>query len=129
MTPRARTPLLAALLDALANADETSKRELAEHLRPYLADDPGRLLNAVEKAEQLGLHPDTVARMARAGRLAGVKVGKSWRFRADRSEIQPVGGNRTPAPPSLTPPRRPARAGVPASVTAIRGAVAGRERQ
>ena len=129
MTARAGTPFLDALRSELPRADDDSKREIADQLRPYLLDDPGRLLSASEKAEQLGVHPDTIAKWARDGRIWAVKVGKAWRFRADRSEIQRAAGSRTSVLRSVTPPRRPARATVPASVAAIRGAVAGRERQ
>ena len=95
MTARAGTPFLDALRSELPRADDDSKREIADQLRPYLLDDPGRLLSASEKAEQLGVHPDTIAKWARDGRIWAVKVGKAWRFRADRSEIQRAAGSRT----------------------------------
>jgi excisionase family DNA binding protein len=120
--------VLEGLLASLAEADEGAKRELANHLRPYLADDPGRLLNANEKARQLGLHPDTIVRMARAGRIEAVKSGRAWRFWADRSEILPAGGSRTPLLLSIAPVRRSPRVAVPASVAAIRGTPARKER-
>ena len=40
-----------------------------------------RLLTAEEAAEYLGLHPETVRKMAREQRLPRVKVGRFWRFR------------------------------------------------
>ena len=40
-----------------------------------------RLLTADEAAEYLGLHPETVRKMARQQRLPRVKVGRFWRFR------------------------------------------------
>jgi excisionase family DNA binding protein len=44
-----------------------------EHFEP--------LLDSHEAAVLLRLHPKTLQRMARERRIAGVKVGKSWRFR------------------------------------------------
>jgi excisionase family DNA binding protein len=38
------------------------------------------LLNSREVAKLLGVHPATLQRMARAGQLPCVKVGKLWRF-------------------------------------------------
>lgn len=46
----------------------------AEHFEP--------LLDSHEAAGLLRLHPKTLQRMARERRIAGVKIGKSWRFRA-----------------------------------------------
>jgi len=123
VTSRPGTPLLAAVLAELDGADESLKRELASQLRPFLADHPGRLLDAGEKAQQLGLHPDTLVRMARAGRIPGAKkVGREWRFPADRSDVRPV-ATQTPASSRLLEPARaPRRRDVGrASVAAIRG--------
>jgi hypothetical protein len=58
--------------------------------------------------------------MAREGRIWAVKVGREWRFRADRSEIHPA--PRSPFPitngggPTCQLPRT-----IPASIAAIRG--------
>jgi excisionase family DNA binding protein len=122
-TPRGKPPFLEALVTALDEADESVKLELADRLRPYLlAEDPGRLLSAEEKAEQLGLHPDTLVRMARNGRIPGaIKAGRAWRFRADCSKILPL------EPPTSMPdspaPRRRRSAPARRSVAAIRGRV------
>ncbi len=120
MSTRMGTPLLAAFVAAFDEADDGAKRQLASRLRPYLADDPGRLLDAGEMAELLSLHPDTLVRMARTGRIWAKKAGREWRFRADRPEIQPCGGTSAVSPASTSPPRRPAAA-VPESFAAIRG--------
>jgi excisionase family DNA binding protein len=40
------------------------------------------LLSDAEAAEMLGLHPKTIQRLARAGELPAVRVGRYWRFRA-----------------------------------------------
>ncbi len=34
-------------------------------------------------ADLLGVHPDTVRRLARKGRLPGYRVGRQWRFAAE----------------------------------------------
>ena len=39
-----------------------------------------------EVAEVLKLHPFTVTRLAREGKLPAFKVGGAWRFRKDRFE-------------------------------------------
>lgn len=43
-----------------------------------------RLLDAKEVAKLLGVHQATLHRMARAGQLPCVKVGKLWRFRVSQ---------------------------------------------
>ncbi len=77
----------------------------------------GRLLDAPE-ARQLGIHPNTLVRMAREGRISATKLGRSWRFPANTSEI---------LPPATAPRlvirdgrRDPRRSGA-AAVSAIRG--------
>lgn len=41
-----------------------------------------RLLDSEEAASLLKIHPKTLQRMARSGEIAGVQIGKLWRFRA-----------------------------------------------
>ena len=41
------------------------------------------VLNAQETAAFLGVHVETVRRLARSGALPSFKVGKNWRFRRD----------------------------------------------
>jgi excisionase family DNA binding protein len=115
-----RGTVLEGLLASLADADDATKRELAGYLEPYLGDPSGRLLDRAEKAAQLRLHPDTLGRMARDGRIWAVKIGREWRFRADRSEIRPILGDPFPTTNGVGPTRRPAKA-APTSVAAIRG--------
>lgn len=43
-------------------------------------------LTSNEIAQILKLHPFTVTRLAREGKLPGFKVGGSWRFRKDQFE-------------------------------------------
>ena len=38
------------------------------------------LFTAEELAEKLRIHPHTVRRLARAGKLPGFKIGGQWRF-------------------------------------------------
>ena len=40
------------------------------------------LVDSKEAGEALGLHPKTVERMAREGRIPSRRIGKYWRFRA-----------------------------------------------
>ncbi len=40
------------------------------------------LLSDVQAGGLLGLHPKTVQRLARTGKLPAVRVGRYWRFRA-----------------------------------------------
>lgn len=107
--------LAAALIEEL---DDSAVRSLAGRLHPYLHDEPDRLLNAREAATLLGLHPETLARMARAGRIWAVKAGRAWRFRADRLQIGSV-PVRDLTPTSGRPHHRSGRAR--GSVAAIRG--------
>ena len=41
-----------------------------------------RLLDSDEAAALLKIHPKTLQKMARNGEIAGVQVGRLWRFRA-----------------------------------------------
>jgi excisionase family DNA binding protein len=102
----------------LASLDEETIRALAERLRPYLhGSEVGRLLTPAETAERLSLHPKTVVRMARDGRLPAVKIGTGWRFHADCLDIAPP----RDATASAVTSRRPRSRREPASVLAIRG--------
>lgn len=79
MSAKQGNSLFALFLESLVEADDAVKRELAACLHPYLAYAAGRLLAADEKARQLGLHPETLVKMAGAGRCrrhegAGVAV-------------------------------------------------------
>ena len=40
------------------------------------------LLDSTEAAALLRIHPKTLQRMARNGEIAGIQIGKLWRFRA-----------------------------------------------
>jgi excisionase family DNA binding protein len=101
-------------------ADLPTLRQLAELLRPYL-DDSSRLLDAREKAAQLHLHPDTLVRMARAGRIpAARKIGREWRFPAGELDIRPP-ASTGPVALAARAPRARRGAPLPASIEAIRG--------
>lgn len=43
-------------------------------------------LTVEEVAERFGVNATTVYRLAQAGKLPGIKVGKQWRFSAARLE-------------------------------------------
>jgi excisionase family DNA binding protein len=40
------------------------------------------LLTSEEAAALLRIHPEKLQRLARRGEIAGIKIGKLWRFRA-----------------------------------------------
>jgi len=122
MSARPGNTLLALFLESLAQADDALKRELAAYLRPYLGDSPGRLLDASEKARQLGLHPETLVKMARTGRFRGaIKVGREWRFPSENLETLPPAPAGAPRSAALPTSLRRPPATVPGSVAAIRG--------
>jgi excisionase family DNA binding protein len=120
VTRSTTAPLLDAWVAEFDAADEDSRHELAERLRPYLAREREVLLDAEQKARQLGLHPNTLVRMARAGRVGGArKVGREWRFPVAELEILPAAGERHAATPTaMTSRARPAGG---AAAAAIRG--------
>lgn len=75
-------------------AELASDADALEELRGLLDVQPkrARLLTSEEAGERLHLHPRTVARMARDGRLAAEKPGggRGWRFREDALHVLPV---------------------------------------
>jgi excisionase family DNA binding protein len=110
-----------ALLDAL---DDAALNEFAHRLREHLEADTVRLLDAREAASRLRLHPETVSRMARTGRISAVKVGREWRFHADALDVRPADRRRTIAPGALVGAApRPRHEVERPSVAAIRGRV------
>lgn len=63
------------------------------------------LLTSAEAAAMLRLHPVTLRRMAREGRVTGaVRVGGRWRFLTDCT-VEPISNAATPTPRMRT--RRP----------------------
>ena len=50
------------------------------------------ILTAQEVAKYLRVHPYTVKRLARVGKLPGFKVGGQWRF--DQKAIDKLKGNK-----------------------------------
>ncbi len=110
--------LARALIDAL---DADALEDLAELLAPYLKSSPDRLLDAAEKAAHLGLHRDTVVRMAREGRLSAEKIGREWRFPSG----QPAPEQQSEVPRRSRDRRagsRPSTSTARAASAAIRGA-------
>lgn len=51
-----------------------------------LAFVPEQLLDTVEAAAVMKIHPKTLQKLARRGDIRGIRVGKLWRFRT--SDIQ-----------------------------------------
>ncbi|MGB2711288.1 MAG: helix-turn-helix domain-containing protein [Conexibacter sp.] len=106
----------------LAVLDDQTIQALAERLRPHLHDnhDHPALLTPTEAGQRLRLHPKTVVRMARDGRLPATKIGTGWRFHPSQLDITP-----RPRPEHVTAscptPRARPRHVEPASVRAIRG--------
>ena len=47
---------------------------------------PEPLIDSERAAAIIGIHPKTLQRMARAGEIKAVHVGKLWRFRASSIE-------------------------------------------
>lgn len=77
----------------LTSCSSGCKNDLLEIAMTLLASKPARsaqvrelifeqLLDSDEAAALLKIHPKTLQKMARNGEIAGVQVGKLWRFRA-----------------------------------------------
>lgn len=98
--------LLDVLADELAAASPEQLAELAEVLAPLLAPylgPAGGLLTVAEFAARVGMNPDVVTRCAREGRIPGArKVGREWRFDADRLQVLPVDRQPPALPGPLT---------------------------
>lgn len=113
----ARLALGAALVAAL---DDDALAELAERLLPHLhVDHDDGLLTTAQAAMRLGLHPKTVERMARDGRLAATKIGGRWRFAPD--ELDATLPPRSRGVVASSSPRARRDRSIAASVAAIRG--------
>lgn len=56
---------------------EKSHQEVSESTGKF-----ERLLDSVQAAELLRIHPKTLQRMARNGEITATQIGKLWRFRA-----------------------------------------------
>jgi excisionase family DNA binding protein len=63
-----------AFMAASAHSEVQKSGEPAVHFE--------RLLDSAEAAALLRIHPKTLQRMARSGEIAGIQIGKLWRFRA-----------------------------------------------
>jgi len=53
--------------------------------KPPVADSPTYfepVLDSRQAAALLGIHPKTLQRLARSGRIPSIRIGKSWAFRA-----------------------------------------------
>jgi excisionase family DNA binding protein len=75
------------------------------------AETPAALLTATAVGRMLGVDPTTIYRMASDGRLAAVRVGKQWRFRAEDVAAAFPGAAAvlpSPSPAPAAPSPRPA---------------------
>lgn len=93
------------LLDEI-QSDEDAMREIAQHLALYLSPTLVALLTVDQAAERLGCNRDTLTRWAREGRIAATKVGREWRFEADKLEVAPVPGSAVFTPTRVAPRSR-----------------------
>ena len=116
---------MSALVTALLrDATDEDLAAFARALAPYLPNpSPDGLLTPAQAAEVLGVHPKTVSRWARTGRIHAVKLGSSWRFDPDQLQVEPAAGApTTPSPRRRRPPRTPTgTVDVSAALDAIRG--------
>lgn len=106
----------------LAELDDQALAELARRLAPHLAEpDPPAFLTARQAADRLAIHPKTLARATREGRVRGAqRVGGAWRFDPVALELLP------PVSQPLTAPRSSSRRSSPTtgrrrSTAAIKG--------
>ena len=67
-------------------ASSEEKSESSKGPSSRYADPPERLIDSEETAAIIGIHPKTLQKMARCGKIRGVHVGKLWRFRASTIE-------------------------------------------
>lgn len=108
----------------IAALDDETIARLADRLRPHLKAAAGdsALLTATEVGQRLRLHPKTVVRLARDGRLPAVKIGAAWRFQPGQLDVSLARTSTTPqAWPTGRSRRTTSLPGTPASVRAIRG--------
>jgi excisionase family DNA binding protein len=70
------------------------------------------IMNITELSEHLRVHPTTIYRLLREGRIPGFRVGSAWRFNRRAIEIwekavaEPISGK---SPPARKPKGRKAR--------------------
>ncbi len=67
------------------NKNSCPQERVVDGSRKQPADGSNRfepLLDSVEAAALLKIHPKTLQKKARRGEVTGIQVGKRWRFRA-----------------------------------------------
>jgi excisionase family DNA binding protein len=82
------------------------KSEVLAQFEPLLSD--------TKVSKLLGLHPKTVARMARRGELPAIRIGRYWRFRASELDawLETIAsGRKKPCSIVLESERQPACVG------------------
>lgn len=68
------------------------------------------MLRADQVARLVGLHPQTVRRLLRTGRLPGVRIGRVWLVHREGLDALLRGGNAEPANAPTTSNPSPTRA-------------------
>jgi excisionase family DNA binding protein len=61
-------------MPSAARSESENARDSAPGFEP--------LLDSAEAAALLRIHPKTLQRLARTGEIAGIQIGRLWRFRA-----------------------------------------------
>ena len=123
MSTRSTAVLVWVLLEALGEHPEL-RRELAAMLRDDQAiESAAGFIESPAAARRVRLHPDTLVRFAREGRVPrACKAGRGWRFPADIGPADIVAARgehlRVLAPSS---PRRASATARPSSFAAISG--------
>ena len=69
-----------------------------------------KMLRADEVARLVGLHPQTVRRLLRNGRLPGVRIGRVWLVHGDGLQALLRGSTAEPATPPTPSTPSPSRA-------------------
>jgi len=79
---------------------------------------PREVLTLPEVAEWLGMHPNSVHRAARSGRLPARRVGKEWRFLTDAVAARWTPGRRLRGAPPAAALRQSAVPEAPVALSA-----------
>ncbi|WP_217913793.1 helix-turn-helix domain-containing protein [Miltoncostaea marina] len=91
---------------------------ISAKLWPMSEPPPHEVLNLPEVADWLGLHPNSVHRAARSGRLPARRVGKEWRFLREAVAARWTPGRRLRGKPSPGTEGQPAVPVAPIALSA-----------
>jgi excisionase family DNA binding protein len=115
----------------IRDLDDEALDELAERLAPRLApkmadfprvdqgDRAGSWMTVAEAATATRLHPQTVYRHLRSGRLRGDRAGSRWRITRDALDKYLSSGSPDQTPRRAAPSRRGLAAGRPGPLRAL----------